>query len=340
MELIKHLYFRMPILLRLLLTVLITMIIFGLLIHLIEPEQFPSLFEGIWWAFVTGGTVGYGDYAPTTTVGRWLGIFLILTGAGLLTYFITVFAATTVKHEQQLSKGIVSYKGKRHVIFIGWNERTLNLMQLMTKNNPHVDMVLIDASLQELSYIDFPIHFIHGDATDDTILQKANVETATVVVATANMTKSEKEADRATILYTVAVRGNNAKIPIIVEILSTKQTDNAKRAGATTILRPNDFMSGLLYHELFRQNHETPFENILHLLYNQAFVHFPMPGKLSEESFMTICQHFLRQHILIIGYIENEKYYMNPPPSKKISDESTLIGMLSWKEKSDYFSSE
>lgn len=69
MELIKHLYFRMPILIRLLLTVLITMIIFGLLIHLIEPEQFPSFFEGIWWAFVTGGTVGYGDYAHSKCAG-------------------------------------------------------------------------------------------------------------------------------------------------------------------------------------------------------------------------------------------------------------------------------
>ena len=35
--------------------------------------------EGIWWAIVTGFTVGYGDSYPSTTVGRSLGALLIVT---------------------------------------------------------------------------------------------------------------------------------------------------------------------------------------------------------------------------------------------------------------------
>jgi hypothetical protein len=35
--------------------------------------------EGIWWAIVTGFTVGYGDSYPSTTLGRALGALLIVT---------------------------------------------------------------------------------------------------------------------------------------------------------------------------------------------------------------------------------------------------------------------
>src|SRR5690625_7001625 len=79
-ELFKHIYFRLPIVLRLLITIFIIMIFFGAVIHLIEPEQFPSIFDGIWWAFVTGATVGYGDYVPLTVLGKTTGILLILSG--------------------------------------------------------------------------------------------------------------------------------------------------------------------------------------------------------------------------------------------------------------------
>ncbi|MEI6622103.1 MAG: potassium channel family protein [Actinomycetes bacterium] len=34
--------------------------------------------EGIWWAIVTGFTVGYGDQYPNTTPGRGLGAILIV----------------------------------------------------------------------------------------------------------------------------------------------------------------------------------------------------------------------------------------------------------------------
>ena len=85
-ELLRHIYFRIPVLIRLLLTILLVMLLFGIIIHFVEPNQYPTIFDGIWWAFVTGATVGYGDYVPLSITGRIIGILLMLTGAGLITF--------------------------------------------------------------------------------------------------------------------------------------------------------------------------------------------------------------------------------------------------------------
>jgi len=51
---------------------IISILIAGILFDIAEAK---SLKEGIWWAFVTALTIGYGDYAPTTDGGRLVGIF-------------------------------------------------------------------------------------------------------------------------------------------------------------------------------------------------------------------------------------------------------------------------
>lgn len=60
-------------------------------IHLAEGMSLPN---GIWWSFVTATTVGYGDAYPVTILGKFLSVFLMITGIGFvgaLTSTITSF---------------------------------------------------------------------------------------------------------------------------------------------------------------------------------------------------------------------------------------------------------
>lgn len=67
-------------------TVLILVLLIGSAIYLVEGEAngFVSIPTSIYWAIVTLTTVGYGDLAPQTTLGRILASFVMLLGYAIL----------------------------------------------------------------------------------------------------------------------------------------------------------------------------------------------------------------------------------------------------------------
>ncbi len=64
-----------------LLTAVVLTLFGGIGIHFAEGM---SLEDGVWWAFVTVTTVGYGDISPHTLAGRVMAGILMLTGIGLI----------------------------------------------------------------------------------------------------------------------------------------------------------------------------------------------------------------------------------------------------------------
>ena len=57
----------------------------GTSLTLLEPQTVKGGFgDGVWWAIVTAATVGYGDIAPSTLVGRLIAVVLMLSGVGLV----------------------------------------------------------------------------------------------------------------------------------------------------------------------------------------------------------------------------------------------------------------
>jgi voltage-gated potassium channel len=85
-----------------LITVLTLVLIVGALMYLIEGEEhgFSNIPASIYWAIVTMTTVGYGDIAPATVLGRFLASIVMIMGYGIIavpTGIVTVELASARK---------------------------------------------------------------------------------------------------------------------------------------------------------------------------------------------------------------------------------------------------
>ena len=75
----------------------------GLLITGIDPA-IETPIDGIWWAWVTVTTVGYGDLVPTSDVGRFFGAFIILLGVFLFSLLTAAISAFFISKEEEKIK--------------------------------------------------------------------------------------------------------------------------------------------------------------------------------------------------------------------------------------------
>lgn len=64
-----------------------------------DPDRFPDLGTGLWWAVATVTTVGYGDVVPVTAAGRLVASALMFVGIGSFAFLTAVAASAIVVGE-------------------------------------------------------------------------------------------------------------------------------------------------------------------------------------------------------------------------------------------------
>ena len=73
----------------------------------LEPLT-PTLADGLWLAFTTAATVGYGDVVPSTPASKIFSVFVVLLGFGILSLVTASIAAMWVETtERQVERDIL-----------------------------------------------------------------------------------------------------------------------------------------------------------------------------------------------------------------------------------------
>jgi hypothetical protein len=68
----------------------------GVVMWIVDRDDFPTLGLALWWAVTTVTTVGYGDVVPTDAPGRVVGAGLMIAGYASLSLLTGVIASLLV----------------------------------------------------------------------------------------------------------------------------------------------------------------------------------------------------------------------------------------------------
>jgi voltage-gated potassium channel Kch len=79
---------------------LAAIVVFGILEHLLDPDSFDNVWDGMWWATQTVTTVGYGDVVPDDTVGKVIASVLMIAGLSLFAVVTAIVASAFVARAQ------------------------------------------------------------------------------------------------------------------------------------------------------------------------------------------------------------------------------------------------
>ena len=80
---------------------LVSVLVGGALMTLFDPEEFPNLGTGLWWALQTVTTVGYGDVTPENPAGRLVGALFLLEAISFVTIVTAVITSSFVERARQ-----------------------------------------------------------------------------------------------------------------------------------------------------------------------------------------------------------------------------------------------
>ncbi len=220
-----------------------------------------SFWDGIWWAVVTIATVGYGDRVPLTPYGRFVGLALIIVGFTLLSVFTGLIAALFVEDRIKGAKGLKQIRTHDHIVICGWNKTAEFLLRAMIdKKMLELEICLVINQTAEFfediesHYPNLQLKFVRGEATQEEVLKRASVSTASQVIILADQTLEKQSADDRTIIIANAMHYMVPKDKITVQLHNTENRHLLHRLGVYNVIVYDDLMGYILANNVMETN--------------------------------------------------------------------------------------
>ncbi|MCK5738094.1 ion transporter [bacterium] len=318
---------------RVILLTLLTMLVGTIGIHTFEfmkNDNIGTIWDALWWSFVTITTVGYGDIFPVTTGGRITAVFVMLMGIGFLGMFTATVASIFVEDKLKENQGRKSVTSNGHTIICGWNFRAKDIYHELraAKTAKNMDIVLI-ADLEEKPIDDPDLYFIKGQVTEDN-LRKASLGTAINIIILADDRLDPRSRDAKTILDTLTVESVHPDIYSCVEIENSENVAHCRRAHANEIIVSGEFSSKLLARAALQHGISKLIDELLSSRYGAFLVKTPVRKDCIGTPFMdyfVAAKKEENQIIVAVVSADDANFISNPPTDYVFQDGDFIIGI-------------
>jgi voltage-gated potassium channel len=297
----KLLYYLTKLRNRIFFPIVILYILFSAYIALyIEPQTFETYLNAIYWVLTTLATVGFGDYAPVTALGKGFTILLYITGIGLVSVFIGKIIKSVYLLDKLKVGGKMKYTGKNHIIIIGWYDKSNLAIEEILKSDKTVDIVIID-DLDNATMVQKQLYYIRGDATDEETLFRANLPEAKGVIIFAGQITQDHYApkdpllvDGKTLLIATAItsieKRINKDIHVTAEVINQKHIRLFERVKVDVFIPTQEMISHAAVRSLFSHGVTNMYSELMSTQYEETMYEIPKQKEWNtyRDAFMNL----------------------------------------------------
>lgn len=232
-------------LLRLLLVLVGLVTLYSLVFQMlmIYEGREHSVVTGVYWTFTTMSTLGYGDIAFESDVGRIFSVVVLLSGnifmLVLLPFTLIQLFYLPWLESRQANKipRRVPQEIQGHVILTYYDAVAAALINKLEQfNYPYV--VILPEADEVTRLLDLGIRVMHGDLNDPDTFIRARVEEAALVATT------RTDIMNTSVVFTV--RGLSEETPVIATAREEASMDILRLAGTNRILNLTSLMAEAL----------------------------------------------------------------------------------------------
>jgi len=195
-----------------------------------------SLLESFYMVVITLSTVGFGEIRPLSPEGRLFTSLLILTGVGNFAFLVGSFTQVLVEGRLQMIWGRRRVQKtidrlNDHIIVCGYGRiGSIAVREILREGLPVV-AIEKDLLLMEKMETD-QVLYIAGDATDDTILERAGIRRARSLITALS-------SEAANVYVTLIARQLRPDLRIVARADAEQHISRLELAGANRVMLPH-----------------------------------------------------------------------------------------------------
>lgn len=276
---------------------------------------------------ITLSTVGYGEILPgmnELTGARTWTLFLIIGGSGSLLLFVSTLTAFIVEGDiegvfrrKRMQKKIQELED--HIVVVGVGAVGSQVAAELHATHEafvvvELDQGRIDRMLEDIG----SIPYVHGDATDDHVLEQAGLLRARGLATTL-------PEDKDNLFIAITARALNPNLRIAARVTEGSAQSKLKRAGADAIVSPSAIGGMRIASELVRPTVVQFFDRMRS--HDLRVEEVPIPNEsplIGARLRDTTIRH--EKSVLVLAVREQDgSYAYNPGPDYALEAGQTLV---------------